>query len=201
MGRWLRISTGLSSWKRVSHIRNEGVHVGIREKLNESPRLTTGITIGLIVLSVILIVWLNRSGGGGGMAVPRGYWYSDDDGATKFSDEMYKPTPFKHEATGKEAVRARVFKCGENSPEFIGYLEKMTPEGKRELEKLQAELQGRPSRNIMMLMTDEKKWLVKKPGQGKWIPKYRPEAQDIKTPKCPDGGAGEPVEVLPGVGS
>ena len=170
--------------------------MGLRETLNENPRLTTGITVGLIVLAIGLTFLLNRSGSSVASPV-KGHYYTDDDGATWFVDELYKPTPFDH--NGKQAVRARVFKCGEKGKPFVAYLEKLTPKGKKELEQYQSEPNNK-GRMAVMINREIKYWMVKKPADAKWVDGSRnpDEVVQIRSIHCPDGGDNSMIEeVLP----
>jgi hypothetical protein len=160
--------------------------VGIREKLNENPNITTGITIGIIVLALAFIVW--QIMGGDGMGTPQTkMYYSADDGATYFSDDVSKVPPYDHE--GKQAVRAYVFKCSDGTP-FVAYLERMAPEVRDKYEAA-LKLQSDPEKGPQAMMDAETMSMesmeVKKPGGSKWVKRTNPEADTIVQVACPDG--------------
>ena len=78
--------------------------MGIREKLNENPRITAGATAAIILVALGFIVY--QAIGGGGPPIPTKAYYTIDDGETYFEDDIQKLAPFEHE--GKQAVRAAV---------------------------------------------------------------------------------------------
>ncbi len=142
--------------------------MGFRETMNRNPAITTGVTIGLIVIAIVLIVWqLLPSGGSVPSAEGRKAYYSDDDGKTWFEDDLLKVTPYTG-PNGKEAVRAHVFKIGDGEP-FVQYLEKFKPDVKDKVEKAMAD----PANKGMIPpeFRDDAMKLFKKPGAAnKWVP-------------------------------
>lgn len=161
--------------------------MGIRQTMNENPKLAVGVTAGLILIAIIIIVWeLASSRSGAPTANFNQAFYSDDDGKTYFADEVSKIPPFPH--NGKQAVKAVVFKCKDGKP-FVAHLERYTEEGKKRLE----ETKQRSSRVAGMMMME-----VKKPGQANWV-RVGGDSKawsDIMRVTCPDGSTPEPV--LPG---
>jgi hypothetical protein len=151
--------------------------VGIRETLNKSPALTTGATIGIIVLVLGYIFW-HSSGGGpvttGGKVQA---FFSDDDGKTYFADDASKVAPFDH--NGKQAVRAWVYSC--NGKKFVSHLERYTPEAKVKLEQARAQAKGDLTVLDAIQMTGVE---VKKPGEGAWVKQTDPRAAKITQPDC-----------------
>lgn len=141
--------------------------MGLRETLNAKPAITTGATVGLIVIAIVVIVWQilpSRDGGAGAGGVRKAY-YSDDDGKTWFEDDLYKVTPFKSK-NGKDAVRAHVFKIGDNKP-FVQFLERFKPEVKEKLEKQVAD----PANKGVVFpefRDDSMKWYKKPGANSKW---------------------------------
>ena len=77
---------------------------GIRESLNEKPALTTGITVGVIVLALLFIILQLRGCGGGAKGVRAKDFFSNDDGQTWFADDATRVPPFDKD--GKPAYRA-----------------------------------------------------------------------------------------------
>ena len=101
--------------------------MGVRETLNEKPAIAVGGTIGIIVLGLIFVIV--ELSGGGAPRFPTKSYYSVDDGASYFSDDIKLVPPFDHD--GKQAVRAYLYKC-EGGKEFVGFLERYK-NGVREL--------------------------------------------------------------------
>ena len=106
--------------------------MGLREKLNENPAITTGATIAVIVIALIFIVY---------SVVPAGppkaltqAFYTVDDGENYFVDDLKKRAPF--EKDGKTAVLAHVYKCG--GKKFVAYMERYRPEAKARMEAMDA---------------------------------------------------------------
>lgn len=157
--------------------------MGIRETLNKNQTLTTGATIGIIVLAIVVIVWqmlperpqriLTKS------------YYSDDDGRTWFEESADKLAPFDH--GGKEAVRAHLFRCGESGEKFVGYLEKLHPEAKRRLDEFNSNPSNKGRVMPGQAEMEEGARLVKRPGDKNWMPDTSPNAARITTIRCKDG--------------
>ena len=56
--------------------------MGIRETLNENPKITTGVTAGIIGVTLIWIIWSNLGGGGAATINDGGQvFFTDDDGS------------------------------------------------------------------------------------------------------------------------
>jgi hypothetical protein len=160
--------------------------VGIRETLNENPRLTTGITIGMIVLVLAFIVYQIKGGSitspeGGGSSNGAKVYFSDDDGKTYFADDITKVPPFDH--SGKQAVRAHVLQC--DGKTFVNHLERYTPEGKKKLESLGGKLPaGDPTVSEGIRTTGLE---VKRPGEKDWIRGSNdPRFGDVTRWQCKD---------------
>jgi hypothetical protein len=155
--------------------------VSIRETLNNKPAVVTGITIGIVVIALVAIFWQSRPKTVQG--VTKAY-YTTDDGASVFEDDLEKTTPFPHD--GGSAVQAHMFSCDDGHTKFVAFLEKLP-------DKLP---QATPARG-----RDPKIFagLVKVPKNpsAKWVNKNSPEGiAIIAAIKCPDGGSGAPVEVF-----
>ena len=169
--------------------------MGIRQTLNENPSISIGVTAGIIVIALIIIIW-ELSGGShsAATAAPNKAFYSDDDGQTWFSDDSTKVPPYT-DSKGKLAVSAKVFKCGNGQP-FVLYLQRFTPEGRAKLESSKnPAMASRALGGGMIQMTE-----VKKPGTRNWV-KYTPETAkqfgDITRPTCPNGETSDIEMVLP----
>jgi hypothetical protein len=166
--------------------------VGIRETLNKNPSITTGVTIGIIVIAIAAIVWQMMSGRPNINNIQS--FYTVDDGATWFADKAIKNPPFDHD--GQQAVRCYVFKCGDKGKEFVGYMERFTSDALKKMEDAKAH----PDNSDPMLMEDlyTTGMEVKRPGNGKWVLRTNPEADRIQSEvKCPDGSTENILPVIP----
>ena len=158
--------------------------MGIRETLNENPRLTTGITIGIIVLVLAFIVWQIKGGsgsaeGGGGSGGSK-FYFSDDDGKNYFADDITKVPPFDH--GGKQAVRAHVIKC--DGKTFVNHLERYTPEGKKKMEAMGGKPPaGDPTAVDQIRSTGME---FKRPGDKDWIRGNDPRVGEVTRWQCKD---------------
>ena len=163
--------------------------MGLRETLNENPRVITGVTVAVIVIVLALLLW---PGGGAGRnptaAVEAKLFFTSDDGVTHFPDDAKNVPPFqKH---GREAVRAHVYQCGSGTP-FVGYLSRYTGDGKRAMEEA-LEKGGRAANDPTLIEGME----VRSPKGKEWVRISDPKAQAILQVKCP-GGGGDAKEVVP----
>ena len=166
--------------------------MGIRQTMNENPGVSIGVTAGVILLVIIVIVWELA---GGKKAGPAGAlnqtFFSTDDGKTYFADDSSKLPPFMKD--GKPAYKAVVFRCGNGQP-FVAHLERFTEEGKKRAEEARQKT-GRTYGGMGMMSMLE----VKKPGQPNWVRLSNETSKqwsEIMKVTCPDGGSPEPV--LPG---
>jgi hypothetical protein len=102
--------------------------VGIRETLNENRSVTVGATIGIIVLTIIWVIWYSVGGNSAAAAGGKAF-YTDDDGQTYFADDATKIAPFDH--GGKPANLAFVWRCGDSGKPFVAYMLRYTDDGKK----------------------------------------------------------------------
>jgi hypothetical protein len=170
--------------------------MGIREKLNENPRITTGATAGIIVIALGFIIY--QLVGGGGPDIPDEAWYTVDDGETFFADDINKIAPFDHE--GKQALRAQVFTCDGGTTKFVAYLERYTPEAKSKLEEARSKGADAAPDPALWETVAMGGMEVKKPKDpnAPWVKQmdYQ-KAAEIMQPKCPDGSTTNIEPVLP----
>jgi len=162
--------------------------MGIRETLNKNPAIATGGTAAVILIALIfIVVQLLPSH----PHVVTKSWYSDDDGATYFKDDINKVPPFDHD--GKEAVRCFVFK--DNAGKFVGFLQKYSAEGKKKMENFQQE---KNNPNPMILMDVQREIMAKKPGaENKWVSQGQNPADYMKiTSIKPRDGSDTPIEAI-----
>ena len=168
--------------------------MGIREQMNENPTIVTGVTAGIIFIALVLIIiqlWPSRRAD-----APTGpaqqWYYTTDDGATHFADEANKVAPFDHD--GRPAVVARVYQCG--GKEFVGRLEKYTPEAQQKLEGVKGA--DPRSASVATSALAGGGLLVKAPGTGdQWVSRDTAEGAALFNPTCPDGDSMTPREIYP----
>ena len=155
--------------------------MGIREKLNENPNITTGITIAVIVMVVGFIVYstMGRGPSGGPPPVENRAFYTVDDGATWFAEDATKVPPFDH--NGKQAVRAKVYRC--DGKTFVNHMERYTPDAQKRLQQAYA----RAVNEADVPLPDASATEVKSPGEGQWVLATDPRAVKIIAPKCASG--------------
>lgn len=174
--------------------------MGIREKLNENPAITTGATIGIIVIALIFIGVQLFSGSNTGQIQTKAYYTTDDSSpeaslAAMFSDEIDKVPPFQKD--GKDAYRVYVFSCDGGKTKFISHLQRYTKDAKAKLEAAMAD-KNKPMEPGLMEMTQMTGVEVKKPGSGAWIKQSDYEKARVVTDvKCPDGTLNNIEAVLP----
>jgi hypothetical protein len=174
--------------------------VGIRETLNRNPSIATGVTLAVVVIAVAFIVYSQV-----GLSTPKPpskAYFTIDDGATTFVDDIRKLPPFDY--NGKQAVRVRMFKCG--GEPFVGYLERYTADAKKQLERIRNDPPaaggasgGRPASEMADLAKTARMGMeVKKRGDAQWI--LMGDIQNsakIMQVKCPDNATGTPEVVTP----
>lgn len=164
--------------------------MGIREKLNDNPKLAFGV--GVTTLAVAALAIVSQLSGGGGPTDQA--FFTTDDGQTWFADDADKLPPFGHE--GKEAVRAYVFVC--NGKEFVNHLERFTPERRKFMEAtIAAKTAGTAPPAIPAGSAIAAGQEVKRPGGKNWVSTANfSKAGPVLQPKCPDG-SGEALPVEP----
>jgi hypothetical protein len=165
--------------------------MGLRQKLNENKGLSVAIAIAVILIAGAVLFWPSSGQMG---------FYSTDDGKTFFEHAVTVP-PFSYR--GSEAVQAAVVTCDGGKTKFVGWLTKFKDEPSRK-----AAEKAIAARNPV----DTSSVLIKKPGEGDWVPmgasgpqammqmapptgpgQARPAAappspaEEIAKPKCPDG--------------
>ena len=159
--------------------------MGLRETLNDNPRLTTGITAGIIIVVLAFILWPSGGGGGSGPTdlSEAQVWFTNDDGKTWFADSANKVPPFDHK--GKPAYRAYVYKCAGKDP-FVNHMERYTPAAQKKLQALYD--QKKPIHDpIAILQIQQEGMEVKSPGDANWVKMSDPKSEKVLQPKCPGG--------------
>lgn len=143
--------------------------MGLREKMNENPKVALGVAIGVVVFALAMIVfslWPSKPE----MVVPvlTKCFYTEDDGKTYFPGDRLLPTPIKG-PNGKDAVIAHVF-IDTYGKQSVIFLEKYTDEGNKILKS------GKQDRRI------ETEKMVKRPGSRNWVNILSEEGQKIARP-------------------
>mgnify|MGYP005842475295 CR=1 FL=1 len=167
--------------------------MGIRETLNKNQALTTGVTIAVIVVALVIII-MQLTGGGAsyGPAYTTWFFSTNEDGSDWFQDDIKKVPPFDH--NGKPAYKVYLYTCDGGKTKFVGYLERFTQAGKKKVEAMQNNPKGGidPGEMDMLNMTEVE---VKSPKGNKWIRRTDPKADEIMSVKCPDGTTNK-IEVV-----
>jgi len=167
--------------------------VGIRESLNKNPSITTGVTIGIIVIALLAIVWQMWSSRPNINNIKS--FYTVDDGKTWFEDQATKNPPFDYK--GSPAYRAYVFKCGDSGKPFVAYMERFTPDALKKLEAAAANPTTSDPMAMENLYTTGME--IKKPGGPKWVLRTTAEGDKVQSDlKCPDGSTTNIQPVIPG---
>jgi hypothetical protein len=127
-------------------------------------------------------------------------YLTDDDGKTWYADSAYSVPPIDH--NGKTAVFAEIYTYDDGSKQFCAYLEKYTPEAKKQLEASIAEAvsSGQPPGSAKLFQDHwfmQSATLVKPPGaaDSQWISQNNPAASDVMAIHSPDGSAVDQVFV------
>jgi hypothetical protein len=138
-----------------------------------------------IIATLFAIFFIIRESSGVGASSGLKAYYSSDDGKTWFKDEMTRTFPFDHD--GQPAYRAFVFRCGETV--FCGYLQSMPEKVKEGIDALPPNWQARFA--AMQAASDS--FMVKKPGDDKWVHPGKKHYNEIIKPVCPGGSDQAPV--------
>lgn len=164
--------------------------MGIRETLNKNQPIVLGVVIVVILATVYVIYSQTR---GSSISIATKSYYTTDDGATYFPDDVSKLPPF--DSGGKQAVRCYVFKCGSDT--FVGYLERYTPEYKAQLAKMtELSKSGNtmpPGPEIAKIQALQMSGVeIKKPGDKEWAKAFGPAAR-MRAVACKDGKPADSV--------
>jgi hypothetical protein len=174
--------------------------MGLRATLEKKPVL--GIT-GAVVMIVLAAALMVRSMTNQGSHEVNAAYYTTDDGKTWFAAGIDHVAPFEHE--GKEAVKVYLFRCGDRGKPFVAYLERFTPQGKKQVEKMWADARARANKDGTAVAIDRVALYgatmsateVKKPGESHWYPMQKAPPY-VTQVHCPDGGSLSDVHpVLP----
>ncbi len=160
--------------------------MNLRELVQKNPAVMMVLAAAAIGISVFFVI---RQASGVGASSGLKAYFSADDGKTWFKDELARPFPFDHD--GQPAYRAQIFRCGGTT--FCGCLESLPDKEREGIEALPPNWQAR----YAAIQAAADAFLVKKPGDAKWVQKGRPQYEQIRKPACPDGSGGQPELVNP----
>jgi hypothetical protein len=150
--------------------------MGLREKMNENPKVSMGIAIGIVVLALVWLIFSLMPGSAepAKKSGPVKCYLSEDDGKTYFPGERNVSLPAQG-PSGKDAYIAHVYEDGYGK-KVVGWLEKYTDEGNKMIK----------SGNISRQFENER--LVKKtgPANKKWVSISSDEGLKIARPPDPD---------------
>lgn len=166
--------------------------MGFREVVNKNQPIVLGVVVVIVLIAGYV---LYSQMGSSNVSSATSAYYTVDDGATYFSDDIKKIPPFDY--GGKPAVRCYVFKCG--SEKFVAYMERYTPEYKAQVEKMtelsKSGATGPASgaeigKLQAMAMSGHE---IKKPGAKDWSKAFGPKMAEIGMVRCKDGSNAEAV--------
>lgn len=148
--------------------------MGVRERLNESPK-AAALGVAVLVVLLLAVLWSQLRSPGVASGAEGSLYFTTDDGKTTFVDSADKAPPFT--VDGKTAVQAVMFTCPHSPKPFVGYLRRGSADAR------QAGLQ--PT------------YELKRPGEATWVSVRSREGGQIRqSVRCPDGKH-EPQEVSP----
>jgi len=168
--------------------------MGIREKLNENPQITTAVTGGIIAVAIMFMLY-QALFSGPSSSLQTEQFYTVDDGKTWFADSINMVAPFQKD--GKEAVRIYLWTCDEGATKpFVTHLERYTPEAKAKFEQIQKLQNAKARPTAPQDLTDYASLeqlqytglQVKRPGDANWVSGTDKKSMDIRgSVNCPDG--------------
>jgi hypothetical protein len=165
----------------------------VRTILNKNPRVTLAIASVVIVLVCLLSLMRASHIGRTTIATPAAF-YTDDDGQTLFSGAPGLVTPFDH--NGKSAVKAVVYTVDRGRHQWVQFLQKFTDESAKHLNAIAANGGRMPTPEQIAAGPAMPTLLVKKPGDGDWIPMSDAKAQQLMQPAIPSGMSGSQIELV-----
>jgi hypothetical protein len=159
----------------------------VRKVLQQHPAVATCATAVITVVAIFAIILELR--GNPIPPVPTRAYYTTDDGASYYADDINLVAPYMHD--GKEAVLARVLK-GAGGKKYVAYLSRYNAKQKEKIEKLLAQT---PVDQNAVALARESGIEVKAPlsGDHGWVPSLSVDALPIiQAPHPPD--ISEPLE-------
>ena len=161
--------------------------MGVRESINENPKLGFGVGAGIVVVALAL-TGFQLFGGGNGVKQPKYGFYTDDDGKTFFKDDMYKVVPF--DRNGKQAYRAGVFECPDGK-QFVALIYRHNALGRKAMGEHLAKGASDPQGTFLGGL-EIQGMEVKRAGAP--ASTWKPNDTSIESSvTCPSGGPAQPV--------
>lgn len=167
----------------------------VREWLNNNSAVVTVAAVVVLLLALWIIIRVNR--GPSPMAAPTAAYYYDLNKNVLFEDKIDKIPPFDTDSGKDAGVTAYVFGCGDckEKNRFIGYLERYTPEGKKQRQYREEQMKKLPPNQppppeLIMMMDESRVKEVRAAEGGPWVPMMSPQGQQIIDKvgdKCPPG--------------
>ena len=149
----------------------------VREWIDKNKQLAAVATVILLAFSIGMVVY---------QLLPEGpitkAWYTSDDGRTWFKASNRRVAPFAHE--GKEAVEAFVFEC--EGKEFVGYMRRYKPSGKKRLEEYYAAEDAGKEPDVGKLAGLDFLLEYKRPGEKEWTSELH-KGTEMMYVNCKDG--------------
>src|SRR3954466_10383727 len=105
--------------------------MGIRETLNQNPRIALGVMIGVVAIAVGYVVMQVLASRKTFPSKSPEDFFTVDDGKTFFAASRDNLPPFDYQ--GKQAVHAYVFECSDSHKRFVGVLERYSAESRKKL--------------------------------------------------------------------
>jgi hypothetical protein len=164
--------------------------MALRESMNQKPAIATVAAI-VVIIAFSLVIYFEKSSGAPKSGALTTAFYTVDDGATYYPDDINKIPPYDN--NGHEAVRAYVYRCGNGKP-FVAYLEAFTPDAKKAIEASGsgpafggAELAGD--------MGSSRGRLLKPPltGDKGWVRQGDPGFSEVSEIHCPAGETNQDI--------
>lgn len=161
--------------------------MGLRETLNQRPRLAAAIAAGALLLAIPLMMWAN----GGPPKRATNAYYSDDEGKTYFTDSIDKVFPF--DRNGKPAYRVQLYQCSDGKP-FVAYLLRYPDSAKARLADLEKRKASDPEAASQIADLLGTAIEVKRPGEERWVSLLSGQGNAFaRHPQCSDGNPARPL--------
>jgi hypothetical protein len=169
--------------------------MGLREKLNENPAITTAVAAGIILVALIFLGWNLLPGGGNTAAIGENDAFYTTDNGQSWEPGGYFDI-YEASAGGQEKFRAKLFKWTEDGEPFVGWMERVTPEAAQAYRDSQASGAGDP---LMMMAPEDAMtglYVARPPsgdGEPQWFAANSEQGSEIMQPPLQDGQRAIPV--------
>lgn len=163
--------------------------MSLRDKMNQNPAIAGGITGGVLLIALIMII-LSFRGSGPEVSSTTKDFYTVDDGASSFVDEAFPNRIPPYQYNGKTAFRAHVWTCDGGNTTFVSGVQKFNENAKKTLDGIMAAKNLQDPRLTIVAETWEGSMLkLAKTGDtpDKWFPYNDMKSTAILFPTCPPG--------------